>query len=58
MDATASVQELQTKLSEHKAQLLQVERLLKLQAKDDILTKLRDDLISVIKLTEGTTDPH
>lgn len=56
MAADGTIRELQSKLAEHRAQLAQVERLLQMQSGgDDVLAKLRDDLIQVIRLTEELT---
>ncbi len=49
MASLDTVRDLQSKLSEHQSQLRQVEQLLVLNANDEVLLKLRDDLVQVRK---------
>jgi hypothetical protein len=53
--ADAQIKELQSKLAEHRAQLAQIDRLLALKSNDDVLQKLKADLVQVIQLTEELT---
>ena len=53
--ADAQINELQSKLAEHRAQLAQIDRLLALKSNDDVLQKLKADLVQVIQLTEELT---
>lgn len=53
--ADAQIANLQSKLAEHRSQLAQVEQLLLLKHDDEVLLKLKEDLVQVISLTEELT---